>query len=101
MSEIVVTFPGGEGDLLDNVYELRSLDKDPESCSESQPSKSVKSYFEKISGSMKIFRSRDDLGRLVGRYKVLAFTSSLAVIGLIITLRMVSKEMTEGRHVQR
>ena len=100
MSEIVVTFPP-EGDLLDNVYELRSLDKDPESCSESQPSKSVKSYFEKISGSMKIFRSRDDLGRLVGRYKVLAFTSSLAVIGLIITLRMVSKEMAEGRHVQR
>lgn len=85
MSEEVVMVPH-EGE---EQYELASLE-DVESCREilsSPPPGS--SYRRKIKDTLKIFRSRNEMFRLASQYKVLALTSSLAVIGLVITIRMV------------
>ena len=77
----------------DQLYELSSLEGDDgESYREILPTDSTDSSKRKLKNILKIFRSKTELVRLVSEYKFLVFSCSLAVIGLIITIRMVRRE---------
>ena len=70
--------------------ELSSLEQtDVESYREILPTDSVDSSKRKLKNILKIFRSKSEVVRLVAEYKFLGLSCSLAVIGLIITIRMV------------
>ena len=77
----------------DQLYELSSLEGDDgESYREILPTDSTDSSKRKLKNILKIFRSKTELVRLVSEYKFLVFSCSLAVIGLIITFRMVRRK---------
>ena len=71
----------------DQLYELSPLE---ENDGEILPTDSIDSSKRKLKNILKIFRSKTEMLRLVSEYKFLVLSSSLAVIGLIITIRMVS-----------
>ena len=87
-------FPDDQvGNNRDQLYELSSLEGDDgESYREILPTDSTDSSKRKLKNILKIFRSKTELVRLVSEYKFLVFSCSLAVIGLIITIRMVRRE---------
>ena len=72
----------------DQLYELSPLE---ENDGEILPTDSIDSSKRKLKNILKIFRSKTEMLRLVSEYKFLVLSSSLAVIGLIITIRMVSR----------
>ena len=69
------------GNNRDQAYELElsSLDQ----------TDSIDSSKRKLKNILKIFRTKSEVVRLVSEYKFLGLSCSLAVIGLIITIRMV------------
>ena len=75
----------------DQGYELSSLEDNDgeESFREILPTDSMDSSKRELKNILKIFRSKAEVVRLVSEYKFLGLSCSLAVIGLIITLRMV------------
>ena len=74
----------------DQGYELSSLEEnDEESYREILPTDSLDSSKRKVKNILKIFRSKTEMLRLVSEYKFLGLSCSLAVLGLIITIRMV------------
>ena len=76
----------------DQAYELSSLeDNDGESYQEILPTDSKDLSKQKLKNVLKIFRSKTELVRLLSEYKFLGLSCSLAVIGLIITIRMVRR----------
>ena len=80
-----------EEDNKDHEYELSSLGgNDGESYIEILSTKSLGSSRRRIKDLLKIFGSRSEMVGLMAQYKFLALSSTLALIGLVITIRMVS-----------
>ena len=77
----------------DQGYELSSLEEnDGGSYREILPTDSTESSKRKLKNILRIFRSKTEVARLLSEYKFLALSCSLAVIGLIITIRMVGSQ---------
>ena len=78
-------------------YELSSLEEnDGESSREILHTDSIDSTERKLRNIWKISRSKTGLVRLVSEYKFLALSCSLALLGLIITIRMVGSQENTG-----
>ena len=76
--------------IENNKDQLYELSPPEENDGEILPTDSIDSSKRKLKNILKIFRSKTEMLRLVSEYKFLVLSSSLAVIGLIITIRMVS-----------